>query len=381
MTRNAQGGTDMPRSWRGPSPHFKLTEISRTTGANAVARAAHHHAALMTLPGGEFTRDHRNQAGRIKRSGIMLPDDAPSWAKLTYGEPAFRAELFQAALTLFQDDAVTLFVDDAGLARCRPSAGERTAWACLSERLWTDIEQAETVMNRQPRRAQLARQINAALPRTVTLAAQTDIVRGFAQEAFTCRGIVVDWTIHDRSDGNPNVFMMLPTRLLGDDTWGQKHRHLNHRSELLALRNTWGRIVNLVLDREGSRERLDMRSHKDQGIRVEPESHDRRIAANAERAGVTPVEKRRSEEVRQRNQALLRENPEHIIMMVQAGRTSFTKSELLAALAYRLDLTPETLPPEMAAKVTDSPDLMPTGEKTEDGKALFATRAKVEAGP
>ena len=97
--------------------------------------------------------------------------------------------------------------------------------------------------------------------------------------------------------------------------------------------------------------------------------------------GVTPVEKRRSEEVRQRNQALLRENPEHIIMMVQAGRTSFTKSELLAALADRLDLTPEALPQEMAAKVTDSTDMVPTGEKTEDGKALFATRAKVEARP
>ena len=50
-----------------------------------------------------------------------------------------------------------------------------------------------------------------------------------------------------------------------------------------------------------------------------------------------------------------------------------------ASLTDRLDLTPETLPPEKAAKVTDSPDLMPTGEKTEDGKALFATRAKVEA--
>ena len=52
----------MPRSWRGPSPHFRLTEISRTTGASAVARAAHHHAALMTLPGGDPTRDHRNRA-------------------------------------------------------------------------------------------------------------------------------------------------------------------------------------------------------------------------------------------------------------------------------------------------------------------------------
>ncbi len=363
---------------RGPSSHFRVTPISRGAGANAVERAARHHAALMTLRAGESTRDHRDRSAGLKRSGIMLPAGAPSWATLTYGQPAFRAELFQAALTLFQERAVTLFVDRAGLARCRPRVGERTAWACLSERLWTDIEQAETIMNRQPHRAQLAHEIDAALPRAVSLAAQADIVSGFAREAFTGRGIVVDWTIHDRGDGNPHVFMMMPTRFLGEDTWGEKHRRLSAPGEFRPLRATWERHFNLVLEREGRRERVDMRSLEDQGILIEPESHDRRIAAHADRAGVPARARLRCDEAGQRNQALLRETPEHVITIVQARRTSFAKSELLAALADRLGLTPETLPPEMAAKVTGSHDLVPTGERTADGEALFVRRARAE---
>lgn len=279
----------MPEAWKGPSPHFRVTPISRFNGANPIERAAWHHATRMTLHGTASTRDHRDRASGLKQSGIMLPDDAPSWAVLMYGEPAFRSELFQAALTLFHDGEVTLFTDEAGHARCRPLAGERMAWAGLSERIWNDIEQAETVMNRKPRSARLAHEIDAALPRALSLAAQTDIVRGFAREAFTSRGIILDWTIHARGGGNPHVIMMMPTRVLGDDTWGEKHGRLDDRREFRPLREAWGQTCNLVLEREGRRERVDMRSYKDQGILIEPESYDRRVAANAERAGVTPL--------------------------------------------------------------------------------------------
>lgn len=376
MTRNRESA--MPDSRRGPAPYFEVLTLARARGANAVDHAARHHAARMTLPAGEAVRDYRDRAESLMESGIMLPDDAPSWALLLYGAAAFRSELFQAAETLFQDGAVTLFDDDAGLARCQPEAAERMAWACLSERLWTGIERAETLMNRQHRRAQLARVAVAALPRMVSLEAQVDLVRGFAREAFTRRGIVVDWTIHDRGDGNPHVFMMAPTRFLGEDAWGGKDRTGAGRAHVFRLRQAWERHVNLILEREDRRERIDMRSFRNQGIPLEPENHDRRIAANADRAGVPARQRLRCEEVRKRNQALLRETPEHIIMMVQAGRTAFTKHELLAALADRLDLTPETLPSELAAKVADSPDLMPTGETAPDGEPLFVTRARAK---
>ena len=378
MTRNAQGGTDMPKSWSGPSPYFEVLTLSRAKGANAVDHAARHHAARMTLPAGEAVWDYRDRAESLMGSGIMLPDNAPSWALLSYGATAFRSELFQAAETLFQDGAVTLFDDDAGLARCQPEAAERMAWACRSERLWNDIERAETLMNRQHRRAQLARVAVGALPRMVSLEAQVDLVRGFAREAFTRRGIVVDWTIHDRGDGNPHVFMMAPTRFLGEDAWGGKDRTGTGRAHIFRLRQAWERHFNLVLHREGRRERVDMRSYKDQGIRLEPESHDRRIAERVERAGGTSTARLHCAGTRQRNQKILRQNPEHVIMMVQAGRTAFTKSELLAALADRLDLTPETLPAELAARVTDCPYLAPTGETTPYGEALFVSRASAD---
>lgn len=253
MTRNRESA--MPASWRGPSPRFKVSALLGArdkVDIKALEQAARHHATRMTTWDDVATKDHGHRAGDLKRSGIMLPDDPPAWAVLMYGETAFRRALFDAALTLFEDGAVTLFVDEAGQARCCPGAAERTAWACLSERLWNDIALYEGPGSTRPRRA-FARVITAALPKAVSLDAQAGIVRGFAREAFTSRGAVVDWTIHGEGDGNPNAFLMVPARLLDDDNWGDKDCRLRDRREISVMRKSWGRHVNLVLEREPCR--------------------------------------------------------------------------------------------------------------------------------
>lgn len=248
------GGQRTP-SRRGPSLHFKVSAISGARDAfeiNALERAARHHATRMRTRHRVTTKDHRDRASGLRRSGIMLPDDISFWQAFNHGEPMFRNLLFDAALTIFEDGAVTLFVDEAGHARCSPDVAERMAWARISERLWNYIACEEGWDCTQPSRAS-AHAVTAALPRTVSLDAQTDIVLGFAHEAFTSRGVIVDWTIHDNGDGNPQALMMVPARLLSHDGLGEKVCFLRDRRKISATRKTWDRNVLLAIERERGR--------------------------------------------------------------------------------------------------------------------------------
>ena len=349
-------------------------------------RAAYRHATQMTMAEGEHTPDYGGKADELKHSQIMLPGDAPTWAVRAYGAEAFQAALdeilahaAQGRLLLGSNETVALHdVAEAGLLPTE--VAERMAWARVSQRLWNDIERVETTTNKFPDRAMLARELTISLPRALSREAQIDLMRGYIREAYTSRGTVVDWVLHDKGDGKPHAHLMLPTRFLDVDAWGGKDRRLTRGRAVTEVRRTWERHANMILEREGLRDRVDMRSLKDRGIMLEPESYSVRIAEHAETAGATPTEKLNAEKHRKRNQEYLREHPEHILTVVQSRLATFTEAELLAELADRLDETPETLPAELAAAVSRSADLVPTAARTAEGERLFITRAKAEQG-
>ena len=349
-------------------------------------RAAYRHATGMTMAEGEPTPDYSAKTAELKHSEIMLPGDAPTWAVRAYGAEAFQAALdeilahaTQGRLLLGSNETVALHdVAEAGLLPME--VAERMAWARVSQRLWNDIERVETTTNKFPDRAMLARELTISLPRALSREAQIDLMGGYIREAYTSRGTVVDWVLHDKGDGKPHAHLMLPTRFLDVDAWGGKDRRLTRGRAVTEVRRTWERHANMILEREGLRDRVDMRSLKDRGIMLEPESYSVRIAEHAETAGATPTEKLNAEKHRKRNQEYLREHPEHILTVVQSRLATFTEAELLAELADRLDESPETLPAELAAAVAGSADLVPIAAKTADGDRLFVTRAKAEQG-
>ena len=248
-------GGQTQASARAAATHFKVTAISGssdTVDIKLLERAASHHATRMTTWDDLPTGDHHDRARDLKRSGIILPPDLPPRPDSRYGERAFQSMLADAALTQFTDGPVTLFVDEAGQARSRPEAAERMAWAALSERLWQDIATHEGPGHTH-RRLASARVISAALPAMVSLDAQADIVRGFAWQALTPHGAVLDWTIHDNGTGNPQALMMSPTRLLDDLHWGEKVMNASGRRDVSLLRRAWDRNVLLVIERERGR--------------------------------------------------------------------------------------------------------------------------------
>jgi len=86
------------------------------------------------------------------------------------------------------------------------NAGE---WAHDRETLWNTVQNKE----RQWKNGQLARDIEIALPRELSLEENIKLVRKYAQDNFVSKGMISDINIHNpiASDGekNPHAHIML----------------------------------------------------------------------------------------------------------------------------------------------------------------------------
>ena len=86
--------------------------------------------------------------------------------------------------------------------------------------LWNAVEQIE-----KSSKAQLVREYEVALPVELSREEQIKLVRDFAKENFVDNGMCVDFSIHDKEDGNPHAHIMLTTRPIEqDNSWGVKQK-------------------------------------------------------------------------------------------------------------------------------------------------------------
>lgn len=184
--------------------------------------------------------------------------------------------------------------------------------------LWNAVEKAEKKSN-----AQLAREIEVALPKELSRECQIEIVRRYVQENFVSVGMCADWALHDKGDGNPHAHIMLTMRgIKPDGSWAQKEKKiyaldeegnriplidpatgeqkLGKRNEKLWKRITvepndwndqnkaeiwrkpWADICNEYLSLE---QQIDHRSYKRQELDLEPTIHEGYHARKMEKAG------------------------------------------------------------------------------------------------
>lgn len=80
------------------------------------------------------------------------------------------------------------------------------------EFLWNTVEHTE-----KRKDAQLAREIIFALPQELDLNTDIELMKNFVKENFTDKGMIADWNIHDKGDGNPHCHCMLTMRSLDQD--------------------------------------------------------------------------------------------------------------------------------------------------------------------
>jgi hypothetical protein len=235
--------------------HFAMRILTRSKGHAIIGAAAHQAGERLTdIRTGQVYDFSRKE--HVVHAEIVLPDGVPVWMR------------------------------DRAL-------------------LWNEIERIED-RNTRYDTAQLARDIDLALPRELSRPARLALLRGFALEQFAWRGMVCDFAIHEPvSDVDmqiqPHGHLLLVMREVTAEGFGKKVRAWGSRTLFNAWRERWAWHVNAALERAGFAERVDHRSLKAQGIDREPMPHIGRAAWETEQRGVVTRRGARWREVQVHN--------------------------------------------------------------------------------
>jgi Ti-type conjugative transfer relaxase TraA len=292
--------------------HFSAKVVSRAGGSSAVASAAYRAAERLTDD--RLGRDHdfTNKAG-VVHSEIMLPEGAP----------------------------------------------ERLA---DRETLWNAVEAGEVRKD-----AQLARDVEFAIPREMIEQDGIQLARDFVAREFVARGMIADLNVHwdKAADGSPkpHAHVMLSMREVGPDGFGQKERDWNSKELLGAWRESWADHVNTRMAELGLDARVDHRTLEAQGIPLEPQH---KIGAAGSRREMNGEDAERADD----HMRIARENGDKIIAdpaialnAITHSQATFTQHDL-AQFAFRHSDGKDQFDSVMAS-VRGSPELVALGK---DGK-------------
>lgn len=249
--------------------HCSIKIISRGKGRSAVACAAYRSGTKLTDLATGKVFDYSNKPG-VVFSEVLLPENAPA-----------------------------IFAVDRNI-------------------LWDAVERKETHSA-----AQLAREVEVALPCEFTRQEQIDTVREYIMKNFVREGMCADWALHDKGDGNPHAHIMLTMRAIKTNgRWAEKSRTIykldpngqkipvidpttgqqkigargrkmwqretvpandwNDRSKAEEWRAAWAAECNRRLDRQ---HQIDHRSYARQAVEQEPTIHEGYAARKMEREG------------------------------------------------------------------------------------------------
>jgi len=304
--------------------HFSAKVISRANGSSALAAAAYRSASRLHDDRLDRHHDFSNKAG-VVHSEVMLPDGAPE--HLT----------------------------------------DR-------EKLWNAVEASEKRID-----AQLAREIEFAIPREMSQEQGIELARDFVQREFVDRGMIADLNVHRDigADGlaKPHAHVMLTMREVGEDGFGRKNRDWNRTDLLEKWRERWCEHVNQRLAELDIDVRIDHRSLEAQGIDLEPQH---KIGPAASRMAAQDLASERLEE----HHAIACANGEKIIAdpkialdAITRQQATFTRRDL-AMFVHRHSAGKEQFDRVMGA-VRAAPDLVALG-KDGRGEQRFTSRDMIE---
>ena len=147
--------------------------------------------------------------------------------------------------------------------------------------LWNAVDARE---NRKD--SQLAREIVVALQREFDAQENMEVLREYMRENFVDKGMIADFSIHDKGDDNPHAHIMLTTRHVTPEGFGLKNTDWNKKELFAEWRKSWADVNNRMFERKGFDERIDHRSYKEQGIDKEPMLHLGAKASAKEKRGI-----------------------------------------------------------------------------------------------
>jgi Ti-type conjugative transfer relaxase TraA len=263
--------------------HFSAKVIGRGTGRSAVAAAAYRSASRLEDERLGLHHDFTNKAG-VVHSEVMLPDGAPE--------------------------------------RLRDR-----------ETLWNEVEATE-----KRKDAQLAREVEFAIPREMTKEQGIALARDFVDREFVSRSMVADlnvhWDIGADGEAKPHAHVMLALREIDGEGFGAKVREWNATALLQQWRTAWADHVNARCAALGIDARIDHRSYEHQGIDLEPQHKIGAAGARREAKGEDAERADDHREIARSNGAVILAKPEVGLEALTRTQATFTRRDL-AMIAHR----------------------------------------------
>ncbi|MDX8456014.1 Ti-type conjugative transfer relaxase TraA [Mesorhizobium sp. VK9D] len=309
--------------------HLHVKVVGRKAGSSAVASAAYRSASRLRDDRIERTHDFSAKRG-VVHSEVTLPENAPD------------------------------------------------AWSDR-ERLWNDVEALEVRKD-----AQLAREVEFALPRELSQAQGIELARDFVEAEFVSRGMVADLNVHwDRAeDGSPkpHAHVMLTMRSVDENGFGPKVRDWNSTELVERWRKRWAELANERLAELDIDARIDHRSLEAQGIALEPQTQigapAQRIEGSGLDAGDTEADRAElHREIARNNGARIIADPSVALDAITHQQSTFTQKDI-AKFAHRHSDGMQQFDAVMGA-ISKAPDLVELG-KDGRGEDRFTTRQMIE---
>jgi len=141
-------------------------------------------------------------------------------------------------------------------------------WVYDRKKLWNEVEKAE-----KRKDAQLAREINIALPRELSIEENKKLAIEFCNDVFVKEGMIADICFHFDNANNPHFHVMLTMREINESGFGKKNRTWNDKNKLELWREKWAEYMNKYLEKNGVREKVSHLSYLKQGIDRIPTVH------------------------------------------------------------------------------------------------------------
>jgi Ti-type conjugative transfer relaxase TraA len=237
--------------------------------------------------------------------------------------------------------------------------------------LWNAVEAAE-----KWRDAQLAREVEVALPRELSRAKGIALARDFARQEFVAQGMVADVCVHWPTgvdgEAKPHAHILLTLRGVEGGGFGPKAREWNSTELLMGWRERWAELANAWLMEQGHEARVDHRSLAAQGIGLEPQH-------KVEPAGQRRAERGEAAERRAEHDAIARRNGERIaaepaiaLEAITRQQSTFTRRDLARFVARHTDGAEQF--GRVLTRVEASPELVRLGEDGA-GRKRLTTRA------
>jgi Ti-type conjugative transfer relaxase TraA len=305
--------------------HLHVKVIGRKAGSSAVASAAYRSSSRLRDDRLERSHDFSNKRG-VVHSEVMLPENAPE------------------------------------------------AWSDR-ERLWNDVEAFEVRKD-----AQLARELEFAIPREMSEAQGVELARDFVQAEFVDQGMIADLNVHwdMAEDGTPkpHAHVMLTMRAVDENGFGPKVRDWNRTEMVERWRERWAELANERLAELDIDARIDHRSLEAQGIALEPQSQIGAAAQRIEGEGIEAADRAEMHrEIARNNGARIIADPSIALDAITHQQSTFTRRDM-AMFAHRHSDGIEQFNEVMGA-MRGAPDLVELGRDGR-GEDRFTTREMIE---